>query len=119
MLGLQGKRTPVRIRLASLALDRSVEKVAGIELHPRLSGVELQTAPGLRIADVGGKLALVTLGVQHPVEIEATVFRFSEFQLRMIGLDVFADGSGLGEAIGVPATGAISPVGINVPLTGV
>lgn len=54
VLGLKGERAPVWINLASLALDRAVEEVAGVELHARFIGEQLQVATGLRVADFGG-----------------------------------------------------------------
>lgn len=91
MLSLQSKRAPVRIHLATLALDGAVEEVAGIELHTRLRGEQLQDATGLRVTHLSRNFADITLGIQRPVEIKPTLFRLSEFQLRMIRLDVRAD----------------------------
>lgn len=42
VLGFQGKPAPMLIRLAPFTLHRTIEEVAGIELHTRFAGVELQ-----------------------------------------------------------------------------
>jgi hypothetical protein len=67
---------------------------------------------------LGGELLDVALGVQRPVEIKPALFRLGEFELRS-SLMCWPMAVGLRKSIGVPLTGASSPVGIKVAFTGV
>src|SRR3990167_7201783 len=49
---------------------------------------------------LGGQLLDVPFGIQRPVEVEATLFGLGEFELRMVVLDVLADGGRLQEVHG-------------------
>lgn len=97
MLGLQGEPAPVLVRLATFALHRTIQEVAGVELHPRLTGVKLQAPPRLRVMHLGSKLLYITFGIQGPVEVEPALFRLGKFELRMVRLDVLANRRGLEE----------------------
>src|SRR3546814_8407788 len=57
-LGFQRDAVAHAVEMAVLADERAVEEVAGIDLHPRLSGPQLEHASRFRVLQPGGEFGL-------------------------------------------------------------
>ena len=55
MLGFQAQSRPFAVHLATLALDGSIQEIAGIELHAGLRRRHLQDASAYRLGHFGGE----------------------------------------------------------------
>ena len=118
VLGFQRQPVTLPVRLASGAVDRSIEEVAGIELDARLGRGDGQHAAAGGIAEDGGddhRLVVGALAVEHEIVIVAAPELSCSLSSRMRS----PMACGVVKSNGVSATGAISPVGISVASTGV
>ena len=113
MLGLQAKRLLLLVDDASFALERSVQEVGRVELHARLGREHLEHPPALGLAHPGGQGGLLAVAAQHVVVVIAAGLALD------LGRSAQPMVVGLVKSSGVPLTGLISPVGINVSSTGV
>ena len=71
-LGLEAKPAALHVRDAALAHQRSIEKVAGIELYARLRRLYGQHATGLRIMHRSRRPQRAGLAADDPVVVIAT-----------------------------------------------
>ena len=69
MLRLQAEAISLAVDAALPSGDAAVEKVAGVELHARLGGCDLERASGRALDDARGVLELGARSCQHVIVI--------------------------------------------------
>ena len=110
VLALYGYTVVVAVWTSGLAERGAVEPVAGVYLYGRLVSPYLEAAAG----DFRTEFSCL-FKAGSTIEYPAVVVALAVFQGREVGLDVAARPMGLAvrKSIGVPSTGANSPVGIR------
>src|SRR5579862_2018801 len=94
MLRFEAKASAMRIRLATLPLCRSVQKVSAVKLYTRFRCKHFENASARRLKNFGGELQpTLCILLQHPVVVVA----LPEFQLLVILTDARTDRRGLCE----------------------
>ena len=93
MLRLHTESAALSVDFAALAVNGSVEEIAGIKLQAGLGSENVHDAPAVGLVDLCrlGKAADVL--VQYPIVIVAA----AEFKLLVVFIDPRADGGRLGE----------------------
>ena len=71
MLCLQTKTIAMAINLATLAGDRSVQKIAGVKLNAGLGGEYFHDSTGARFEHARGQGEVCAAVVEHPVVVVA------------------------------------------------
>ena len=110
-LTFDGHAVVVVIRASAFAHGRSGKPVAGVDLHSGLCGLHFKHTSAARVGQSGG--AAQRAGVES-VQKPAVVVAFTVSQSREIGVNVAPSSLATVKSIGVPSTGAISPVGTSV-----
>src|ERR1700694_4412880 len=93
VLRLEAQRVVLRMLLTRLAVLRSIQEVAGVELHARLRRSHREYASTARIVDPSCGLDLAVLAAQHPVVVVAP----GDLQLLVILSDACANRSRMPE----------------------
>lgn len=114
MLSFQAQSIALVVDVAVLAVD-AIQKVARIELHSWLCGVNLQHSPGGRSINACRQHQAWALAIDHEIVV------ISSPKTSCSSLSLIRDpmAVGLVKSNGVPVTLAIFPVGIRVASTGV
>ena len=81
------------IRFAALALDRTIQKVAAVELDSRLVGQNFQDPATARIVELRGFCHFSSATIQDPVVVVA----MTPMKLFVVRVNAGSDGSGLAE----------------------
>ena len=69
MLGLKADCSALVVCDATLSSHGSIKEITGIYLDTRLIGVHVKHNAGLLTIKLGGNLAHITIGIEHPVVI--------------------------------------------------
>jgi len=93
MLRLQAQSRMQPIRFAALALDRTIPKVAAVELDSPLVGRNFQNPATARIVEFRGFCHFSSATIQDPVVVVA----MSPMKLFPVRVNAGSDGSGLAE----------------------
>ena len=110
-LALDCHAVVVVIAVAGDAFAGAFEPVAGVDLHGGLGGVDPEHSSRFVRGQHGG---LVYDSRFVAVDNPAVVVAFTVSQSREIGVNVAPSSLATVKSIGVPSTGAISPVGTSV-----
>ena len=93
VLRLQAQPAALDVGLAAAALDRSIQEVAGVELHARLGGGDLHDPAADRIGDARAHRMVPGGCAEHEVVVVAP----AKPDLLVVGVDELADPPRLGE----------------------
>src|ERR1700758_5282294 len=92
MLCFEAKCRVSRISDSSLALDRTIQEIAGIELETRFCRQHLKYTPACRVVHLGGFRQSLATAINHEIMVIASM---AQAKLLVVGVNAFADSMGL------------------------
>ena len=90
VLRFEAESTAMNVRDAALAFERTIQKVATVELDPGLRRVDAQHAAAGGLVDFSGFGDFARLRIEHPVMVVA----LAEPDLLVVSVDAVTDARG-------------------------